>query len=318
MTAPRINGADRVDITSPRTAADRAFRILLTACASMVLVVISAIVLFLAFQVGPAWRHQGIKLFTTDQYFAPAKVFGFGGVLLGSFVIAIVALVVASPIALALSLAINEYLPRAVRGVLISVIDLLAAIPSLIYGLWGKYFLDRHVYLTSKFLGHHAAFFPFFRVQGDQTGRSEFLAGIIVGIMILPLMTAISREVMSQCPREPCEAALALGGTRWGMISTVILPFSRNGIVGAGMLGLGRAMGETIAVSLVLSTTERFTSHILQPGGGSVSALIVRQFLSAGTLEKSALTAAGLTLFAVTLAINVGARVVVGRSARNA
>jgi phosphate transport system permease protein len=133
--------------------------------------------------------------------------------------------------------------------------------------------------------------------------------------MVLPLMTAVSREVMSQVPREQCEAALALGGTRWGMVTEVILPFSRNGILGAGMLGLGRALGETVAVSLVLLSNERLTSHILQPGGGSVSALIVRQFNGAGDLERSALTVAGLTLFAVTLAVNVAARAIVSRSA---
>jgi phosphate transport system permease protein len=128
----------------------------------------------------------------------------------------------------------------------------------------------------------------------------------------------VSREVMSQVPREDCEAALALGGTRWGMVTDVILPFSRNGIVGGAMLGLGRALGETVAVSLVLLSDERITSHILQPGGGSVSALIVRQFNGGSDLEKSALTVAGLALFAVTLAVNIGARAIVLRSGRSA
>jgi phosphate transport system permease protein len=228
----------------------------------------------------------------------------------------VVALVVAIPVALATALAINEYVPRRWRAPLVGLVDLLAALPSLIYGLWGKFFLDAHLHNTVIWLGRHAAFFPPFRIEGTQVGGSLFLAGIIVGIMIVPLITSISREVMSQAPRDQCEAALALGGTRWGMITEVVFPFARNGIVGSAMLGLGRALGETIAVSLVLLSNERVTSHILQPGGGSVSALIVRQFNGAGDIEKSALTVAGLTLFAVTLAINVAARAIVSRTGK--
>jgi phosphate transport system permease protein len=194
---------------------------------------------------------------------------------------------------------------------LIALIDLIAAVPSLIFGLWGIHFLIDHLHLTTLWFGHHASFFPLFRLDGSQVDGSLFDAGIVVGIMVIPLMTAISREVMSQVPRETCEAALALGGTKWGMVTDVILPFARNGIVGGAMLGLGRALGETIAVSLVLNPSDRLTSHILQPRGGSVSALIVRNFSSGGPLEQSALAAAGLTLFAVTLVVNIAARRIV-------
>jgi phosphate transport system permease protein len=305
----------RVDLRSPRSRADRLFLAVLVGCAFTVLALIGGIVFFLLKQAGPAWGHEHFALLTRDTYNPAGRSFGLLGALVGSGTIAMIALVLATPIALATALAINEYVPGRLRAPLIGVVDLLAALPSLVYGLWGKYFLNDHLHNATIWLSHHAAFFPLFRTDGPQRDFSLFLAGIIVAIMVLPLMTAITREVMSQAPRSQCEAALALGATRWGMITEVILPFSRNGIVGGAMLGLGRALGETVAVSLVLLSNERVTSHILQPGGGSVSALIVRQFSGAGDLEKSALTVAGLTLFAVTLAINVAARAVVRRNA---
>lgn len=306
----------RVDITTHRSRADNLFRGLLLACASTVLVVIVFIVWFLAIRVGPAFRHQGMRIFTSN-WNVVGRSFGFRGDLVGSAVIAIVALTIAFPLSVGTALAINEYVPRQVKSPLTTLVDLLAAVPSLIFGLWGKYFLDKHVYRTTIWMGHHLTFIPVFRLTGHgQVGNSLFLAGIVVAIMILPIITAISREVMSQVPREDCEAALALGGTRWGMITEVILPFSRSGIVGGAMLGLGRALGETVAVSIVLLSDERITGHILQAGGGSVSALIVREYNGAGGLERSALTLAGLTLFAVTLSVNLLARAIVTRTSR--
>lgn len=311
--------AGRIDLSAPRTAPDRVFRLGLMACASSVLLIINGIVVFLLLQVGPAWNHQGLHLLTSASWNPSGRAFGLAGALAGSCIIATIALLVAVPISLATALAINEYVPRQLRSPLTALVDLLAALPSLVFGLWGKFFLDRHLHQTTLWLGHHADFFPLFRLKPRlNLGGSLFLAGMIVGIMVLPLVTAISREVMSQVPREDCEAALALGGTRWGMITDVILPFARNGIVGAAMLGLGRALGETVAVSVVLLSDERLTGRILQAGGGSVSALIVREFNGSSSLEKSALTVAGLALFAVTLAINVSARTIVnqGRKAR--
>jgi phosphate transport system permease protein len=315
MTHPPVLDEEKVDLRSRPSPADRWFRGVLVASASTVLVTIGGILLFLLSRSAPAWNHQHLGLLTGDGWNPAGRAFGFLGALTGSLTIAVVALAVASPVALATALAINEYVPRRWRAPLVGLVDLLAALPSLIYGLWGKFFLDQHLHNTTIWLGDHAAFFPPFRIAGNQIGGSLFLAGLVVGIMVLPLMTSVSREVMAQAPRDQCEAALALGGTRWGMITEVVFPFARNGIVGSAMLGLGRALGETIAVSLVLLSNERVTSHILQPGGGSVSALIVRQFNGAGDIEKSALTVAGLTLFAVTLTINVAARRIVNRSA---
>ena len=319
-TSPAESPASEVmvDLRSPRTVPDRIFRGVLIACASTVLIAVVSIVVFLLVRTGPAWRHQGIKLFTTSSYNPSGFAFGLQGALVGSAIIASIALIAAFPIAMATALAINEYMPRILRRPLTTLIDMLAAVPSLVFGLWGVFFLDHKLHGTTKFLGTHFAAFPLFRLAGPRLGGSLFLAGMIVAIMVLPLITAISREVMSQVPREDCEAALALGGTRWGMVTDVILPFAKNGIVGAAMLGLGRALGETVAVSLVLLSDERITSHILQPGGGSVSALIVRNFIGGSPMEKSALTIAGLALFSITLAINVAARMIVQRTASQA
>lgn len=307
---------ERVDLTTPRSTADTVFRVVLVACASATLVIIVFIVYFLVRRINPAVQHEGSKLFGTT-WNSGRGPFGFMGDLVGSIIIGSIALIFAFPLSIGAALAINEYVPRWSRKALTALVDLLAAVPSLVYGLWGVFFLNSHLFNTSVWLGHHANFFPLFRlVPGSQPNGSLFLAGLVVAIMVLPLMTAVIREVMSQVPREGCEAALALGGTRWGMITDVILPFSRSGIIGAAMLGLGRALGETIAVSLILKANDRLTAHILQPGGGSIAALIVRQFSSAGPVEQSSLVVAGLVLFALTLGVNILARVVVTRGTR--
>jgi phosphate transport system permease protein len=309
----------RIDLQSPRTRADTGFRAILIAASSAVLLSIVGIVVYLSKSSALALSHVGPwRMITGTLWAPPSKLYGFGGDLVGSFVIAVIALLFAVPISLATALGINEYVPRRVRTPLVALVDLLAAVPSLVYGFWGKAFLANHVFHTSQFLGHDAPFFPLFRLTGTgkNTVFSEFDAGLVVAIMVLPLMTAVAREVMSQTPREDCEAALALGGTRWGMITDVIMPFSRNGIVGGAMLSFGRALGETIAVSLILSADNKLTSHILQPDGGSVSALIATQFAGASKMVQSALTFAALTLFAITLSVNLFARMVIARSVR--
>ena len=232
-------------------------------------------------------------------------------------VVAVVALAAAFPISLATALAINEYVPSGARRVLITLIDLLAAVPSLVYGLWGVTVFDAWVTGPTTWLTKYAAFFPLFQPGPGKVGRSLFVCGLVVAIMVTPIVTSVSREVMSQVPREQCEGALALGGTKWGMVTEVILPFARNGIIGAALLGLGRALGETIAVTLILSVTNLPTGHILYPGGGTVPALIVDWYAQVGSGRGlDALTLAGLTLFALTLGVNIVARIIVSRSGR--
>src|SRR2546425_1711755 len=199
-------------------------------------------------------------------------------------------------------------------GPLVALLDPLAAVPSLIYGMGGLYYLQPHLQGTSRWLTDHLGFIPFFHTSRPVFGSSMFIAGIVVGLMVLPIVASVTREVLAQAPRGVCEAALALGGSRWGMIRSVILPFGRSGIVGAAMLGLGRALGETIAIALILAFNFKITTQILAPGGGSVAGLIANNFGEAGDAQRHALVAAGLALFVITLIVNTGAPIIVKRA----
>jgi phosphate transport system permease protein len=179
--------------------------------------------------------------------------------------------------------------------------------------MWGLYYMQPHLQGTSRWLTDHLGFVPPFHTDRPVFGSSMFVAGLVVGLMVLPIIASVTREVLAQAPRATCEAALALGGSRWGMIRSVILPFGRSGIVGAAMLGLGRALGETIAIALILSFDFRVTAKILEPGGGSVAGLIANNFGEAGEAQRHALVAAGLALFVITLLVNIAARIIVRR-----
>jgi phosphate transport system permease protein len=307
-------------VQSPRSGGDTAFRVVLMACAGVVIALVVAILLFLAQRAWPVLESSGLRFFTTSVWQPGVKGnYGILGDLVGTVTVAAIALVVAFPISLATAVGINEYVPLAARRALITLIDLLAAIPSLVYGLWGVIVFDTWLIGPTTWLSKYAAFFPLFRVGTGRVGRSLFVCALVVAIMITPIITSVSREVMSQTPREQCEGALALGGTKWGMITDVILPFGRNGIIGAALLGLGRALGETIAVTLILSITSFPISHILYPGGGTIPALIVDWYDQVGSGRGlDALTLAGLTLFVVTLSVNIVARIIVSRSGRPA
>jgi phosphate transport system permease protein len=317
-----LSSSDSADspraVESPRSRWDTAFRVVLMSSAGVVVLLVLAITLFLAQKAWPVLQSSGLRFFTTSVWQPGTRgVYGIFGDLLGTATVATIALVVAFPISLATALAINEYVPGAARRLLISLIDLLAAVPSLVYGLWGVTVFDAWVTGPTIWLTKWAAFFPLFQQGPGKVGRSLFVCGLVVSIMVIPIVTSVSREVMSQVPREQCEGAFALGGTKWGMITEVILPFARNGIVGAALLGLGRALGETIAVTLILSVTNVPTSHILYPGSGTVPALIVDWYDQVGSGRGlDALTLAGLTLFALTLAVNIVARIIVSRSGR--
>jgi phosphate transport system permease protein len=169
---------------------------------------------------------------------------------------------------------------------------------------------------VSRFLGQHLSVLPFLKIDDQATlVGSSFIAGFVVALMALPIITSVTRDVMAQAPREQCEGALALGGTRWGMIRSVILPFSRSGIVGASMLGFGRALGETIAVAIIIgSSGVEANHHVLESGASSIAALIATHFGEAGKLEQSGLVAAGLALFLLTFAVNFFARLIVKRA----
>ncbi len=308
-------------ITHTRTGVDRAFRRLATGAGLATFVILFLIGLFLLIKSWPAFHTMGLKFFTTSRWDPEGShVFGIAAILYWTFVIAIVALAIAVPLSIATALFITEYAPRRLRRWMISLVDLLAAIPSIIYGIWGLAFLEPRLVGVSRFISKNFGFIPIFKVPGSNLNpgafaASAFVAGVIVSLMVLPICASIVREVFSQTPPGEKEAAFALGGSRWGMIRSVVLPFGRGGIIGGAMLGLGRALGETIAVALVISPIFTISIHVLATGANGVAPLIALRFGEATQkFGIPALMAAGLTLFVVTLLVNFAASAIVARS----
>jgi len=305
--------AGRAALSAP----DRFFRGLVLTAAIVVLAIMGLIGLFLLLRAGSALRQAGWSFFTDFLWQTDADVFGVAGVLTGTVLIAAVALVIAVPVALGAALFISEYVTGRPRRVLISLVDLMAAVPSIVYGLWGFFFLQPRIVSLSRWLTDHASFVPLFKTASPTYAASTFIAGVVVALMVIPICCAIMREVFSQAPVGEREGAIALGATRWGVIRTVVLPFGRGGIVGGIMLGLGRAMGETIAVYLIISVLFAPPSrliHILETGGASISSLIALRYGDSDEFGLSALMAAGLVLFLLTLVVNTAASVIVSRS----
>ncbi len=319
----------RLDVDEPRgletvaTGSDRTFLTSTRAIAATVLVITGGIGLFLAYSAVPTFDRYGLDFLTGTQWEPEADRLGIGSVLLGTFTVAFVALVVAFPLSLLGALYIAEYAPPRLRGVLTSLVDLMAAVPSLIYGLWGFFLLKPHAAGVAHWLHQHLGWLPFFQVDTDpdlavweqaQYTASAFLAGLAVAMMVIPMACAVMRQVFSQTPPGEREAALALGATHWGMIRAVVLPFGRGGIIGGTMLGLGRALGETIAVLLIISPSFDLKLRPLEIGTNTISALIAGRFGEAVDSQLQALLAAGFVLFVITLVINTLAAMVVARS----
>jgi phosphate transport system permease protein len=298
------------------TTGDRIFRGIATAAASVSLVIVGATLYFLVDKSRPAFKTSGIwNFFTTSVWNPGTGKFGVLGLLEGTLFIAIIAMVLAVPLGVAMALFINEYAPPRIRGVLTTVIDLLAALPSIVFGIWGLMLLQRHLVPISQFLAHHLSVLPFLELgKSDEIVGSSFVAGVVVALMITPIITSVSRDVMAQVPREQCEGALALGGTRWGMIRDVILPYARGGIVGSALLGFGRALGETIAVALIITPQIQANTHVLKGGASSIAAWIAVHFGEANAAERSGLVGAGLALFLLAFAVNFLARLIVRRT----
>jgi phosphate transport system permease protein len=288
---------------------------------------------FLALRALPALGDAKWSFLTTSAWQPDAHHFGIAAVIVGTVLIGLTAICLAVPLALGVALFISEYAPTRIKRTLTSLIDLMAAVPSIIYGLWGLLFLTPHLTGVAKWMATYLGWvripwFPHllkpFAVDGGSLGdplttrtlftSSTFLAGIVVGLMVTPIVASIMREVFSRAPVGEREGALALGSTRWGMIRSVVLPFGVGGIIGGVMLGLGRALGETIAVYLVISPVFVIQGHVLQNGTSSVSSLIALKYGESSSLGISALMAAGLALFLMTLAVNFGAAVIVTRS----
>ncbi len=328
MTTLPLPGTD--DDVRPRrisrraTGADAVFEHTSRAVGASVLVVTGGVGLFLAWQAYPTLERYGWSFFTEVQWQPEADVVGIAAVLTGTAAVALVAMVFAFPLALLTALYISEYAPSGIRSTLVSLIDLMAAIPSIVYGLWGFSLVMPHAAELALWLHRNLGWIPIFDVRGSDPDAavwdasrytaSAFCAGIAVAAMVMPMSCAVMRQVFSQTPQGEKEAALALGSTRWGMIRTVVLPFGRGGIIGGTMLGLGRALGETIAVFLIVSPAFELKWNVLEIGTSTVSALIAGRFGEASDAQLSALLAAGFVLFLITLVVNTVAAVIVGRS----
>lgn len=287
--------------------------------------IVGAIAVFLAIKAVPTVRIYGARFVTEAPHLwnPDLRMGGIAAMLVGTMLVALVAIVVAFPLALLTALYITEYAPRALRRTLVTVIDLMAAIPSVIYGLWGVYTLQPAAHFLSRWLNTYLGFLPFFRVDANPRDalwdqpmyeHSMFIAGLAVSMMAMPMACSVMREVFSQTPQGEREAALALGSTRWGVIRSVVLPFGRGSIIGGTMLGLGRALGETVAVSLILSPTFDITGRVLEKGGNTISALIALRFGDASPTQLSVLLAAGFVLFLITIVVNTIAGMIVARS----
>lgn len=289
-----------------------------------VLAVMTAVGLFLSVQAVAALRKTGISFLTTAEWQPDRARFGIAAVLTATVMIALVAIVIALPMSLGTALFITQVAPARVRSTLIALVDLMAAVPSVVYGLWGAFLFQGLALGLARWLSTWWSWIPIFRVTGADAGNplanatvytsSTFIAGAVVSLMVMPIQCSIMREVFSQVPSGEREGAFALGATRWGMIRIVALPFGRGGIIGGTMLGLGRALGETIAVVLIISPSFEVNFRILQAGSNSVSSLIALRYGEASGFGLSALMAAGLALFALTLLVNTTASVFVARS----
>ncbi|MFC7219890.1 phosphate ABC transporter permease subunit PstC [Streptomyces polyrhachis] len=304
--------------------ADRAFRVLAGGSGSAVLAIMLLVGGFLAYQASRALDVAGFSFLTTAEWNPDSGRFGIAAVLTGTCLIGLVAVSCALPLALGTALYISEYAPRRIRSTLISLVDLMAAVPSVVYGLWGFFFFQTHVVGLARWISTYFSWIPLFEVDGADPRdplatatvytSSTFIAGLVVALMVTPIACSVMREAFSQAPSGEREGALALGSTRWGMIRAVVLPYGRGGIIGGTMLGLGRALGETIAVYMIISPVFEIQPHLLQNGTNSVSSLIALRYGSSSPEGISALMAAGLALFVLTLVVNFIASSITARS----
>ncbi|MFE6775931.1 phosphate ABC transporter permease subunit PstC [Streptomyces sp. NPDC057702] len=306
--------AEKVNSGKATRPGDRIFLGLSRGSGIALLVVMAAIAIFLTVRAASALgRNEGNFLTTFEWNADGAKPsFGIAVLLFGTVVSAIIAMAIAVPVAVGIALFISHYAPRAIAAPLGYVIDLLAAVPSIVYGLWGALFLVPHLEGLYKWFDDYLGWTGILAYD-DTTPRSLFTIGILLAIMILPIVTSVSREVFLQAPKMHEEAALALGATRWEVIRMSVLPFGRSGIISASMLGLGRALGETMAVATVLSTSFDIQASLLNPGGGTIAQNIASGFKEANDDGRDALIASGLVLFLLTLVVNGAARLIVAR-----
>lgn len=305
--------------------ADRTFRGISRGGGVIVVSLMCLVGFFLTWQSIQALSKVGIiEFITTPDWHPETYTFGIAALLTGTVLIALVALVVAFPLSIATALFVTEVAPAPLKRTMVSVIDLMAAVPSVLFGLWGLMFLQPAVVPLARWISAWFGWIPIFAVNGADPKNplpndalytsSTFVAGLVVGAMVIPIMTSMMRESFSRAPDGEREGAFALGATRWGMVRSVVLPFGKGGIIGGTMLGLGRALGETIAIYLIINNVFDINVHILQNGTNSIAAHIALTYGEANDFGISALMAAGLSLFILTMAINFTASTIISHS----
>jgi len=278
----------------------------------LILAILAGVAAFLVIQALPAVTAPAEEIPGGEGVLAYV-----GPLLFGTVLAATIALVVATPLAVAIALFLTHYAPRRLAQGLGYMVDLLAAIPSIVYGFWGIFWLAPRLVPFYRWAEENLGFIPFFAGPASATGRTMLTAGIVLAVMILPIISAIAREVFSQVPSLHREAALALGATRWEMIRMAVLPYGRSGIIGGAMLGLGRALGETLAIALVLSVSAGVVTFnlISSTNPSTIAANIALKFPESSGIEVNTLIASGLALFVITFGVNLLARAIVNRRA---
>jgi len=312
--------APRHITTKPRRS-DQIFRGVVTLGGMASLVILGLIALFLSikgFHILSAEKFSFItesrwEVITDENGNLAESNLGIGAMLVGTFLAAFIAILVGVPIAVLSALYLTFYARGFAKKFLISLIDLMAAFPSLLYGFWGFFVFMESAEYWAKLLNKYFGFVPFFKVPAPIFERSPFIAGLVLAIMIIPIVTSISREIFDQTPLDRVQAAYALGASKLAMIKAVVIPYGRGGVVGGAMLGLGRAMGETVAVYTVLNIVYQINWQTLFGAGGNVASLILLKFGEAGPYEVDALMAAGLILFILTLIVNALADLLINR-----
>jgi phosphate transport system permease protein len=293
---------------------DRIFLGLSRGSGILLLVIMAAIAAFLTYRASMVLSKNDGNFLTTFEWNANATppVFGIAVLAFGTIVSSVIAMAIAVPVAVGIALFITHYAPKKIGGAIAYVVDLLAAVPSIVYGLWGALFLVPHLTGFYSWLDDYFGWTGIFEWQGGAP-RTLLAVGILLAIMILPIITNVSREVFRQAPLMHQEAALALGATRWEVIRMSVIPFGRSGVISASMLGLGRALGETMAVATVLSPSFEINASLLDPGGGTFAQNIAAKFSEATEQGRDALIASGLVLFVITLVVNGAARAIIAR-----
>ncbi|WP_245980020.1 phosphate ABC transporter permease subunit PstC [Gryllotalpicola protaetiae] len=300
---------------------DRIFKFLSTGSATLIIVILAGVALFLIIKSAPAitasWTTGDLAEGTTAHH---SSFWSYTAPLIwGTLWVSLLGLLMGAPVAIGIALFISHYAPRSVAGVLAYLVDLLAAVPSIIFGLWGIFTIRKFLLPFQAWLNHHVGWFPLFGGDLSTTGSTAFAGGVVLAVMILPIITSITREIFLQTPRLHEEAALALGATKWETVRLAVFPYARSGMLSAILLGLGRALGETMAIALIMSPTIGFFLNWFTDNRNSqtIAANIALNFPESNQLQREALIGTGLALFVISLVVNFAARFIIGRTGKS-